>query len=128
MRRSSIALAFIVVVASMFGFGRPAAAFESYIYGTAYDANTGDRLWFFKVGSSIQSSPAVDGNVVYVGASDHSLFRYRIMDASYWTKFCMSRMGCNTENTMNTTTSAIITMIILRAARTSRGRSPAPPR
>ena len=30
----------------------------------------------------------------------------------YWTKFCMSRMGCNTENTMNTTTSAMTTMII----------------
>jgi outer membrane protein assembly factor BamB len=40
----------------------------------AYDANTGDRVWYFKVGSSIQSSPAVDGNVIYFGASDHFLY------------------------------------------------------
>jgi hypothetical protein len=40
MRKSSIALAFILAVAGTLGFGRPAAAFESYIYGTAYDANT----------------------------------------------------------------------------------------
>src|SRR5256714_15533120 len=45
MRRStmslrSIGLAAILVVAGLLGGSRPAAAFESYIYGTAYDANT----------------------------------------------------------------------------------------
>ena len=29
------------------------------------------------------------------------------MGPSYWTKFCMSRMGCSTENTMKTTASAM---------------------
>jgi outer membrane protein assembly factor BamB len=41
---------------------------------SAYDANTGSRIWYFKVGASIQSSPAVDGNVLYFGASDHYLY------------------------------------------------------
>src|SRR5438132_3780880 len=36
----SLGLTAILVAASLPGFSRPAAAFESYIYGTAYDANT----------------------------------------------------------------------------------------
>src|SRR5258708_16217010 len=40
MRKTTIALVLLLVAASLLGFSRPAAAFESYIYGTAYDANT----------------------------------------------------------------------------------------
>jgi outer membrane protein assembly factor BamB len=41
---------------------------------TAYDANTGDRVWYFKAPSTIQSSPTVSGKYLYVGASDHKLY------------------------------------------------------
>jgi hypothetical protein len=40
MKLRSITLGAILVAASLLGFGHPAMAFESYIYGTAYDANT----------------------------------------------------------------------------------------
>ena len=40
----------------------------------AYDAVTGDRVWYFKAGAGISSSPAIDGNVVYVGSTDHKLY------------------------------------------------------
>src|SRR5260221_2083818 len=36
----SIGLIAVLVVTSVLAAARPAAAFESYIYGTAYDANT----------------------------------------------------------------------------------------
>lgn len=41
---------------------------------TAYDAVTGERVWWYKAGASIQSSPAVAGNVLYFGASDEYLY------------------------------------------------------
>jgi outer membrane protein assembly factor BamB len=41
---------------------------------TAYDTTTGDRVWWFNAGAAIQSSPAVAGNTVYVGSSDHKLY------------------------------------------------------
>jgi outer membrane protein assembly factor BamB len=83
-------------------FTSPAVAFnsqlgKSVVYignqsGTlaAYDASTGDRLWYFKAGSSIQSSPAVDGNVVYVGASDHNLYA---LNAATGQKICSFNSG-----------------------------------
>ena len=40
MKLRSVGLSLLLVTASLLGFSRPAAAFESYIYGTAYDANT----------------------------------------------------------------------------------------
>ena len=40
---------------------------------SAYDANSGDRIWVYKLPAHIQSSPAVANNVVYFGASDHYL-------------------------------------------------------
>ncbi len=79
------------------GYTSPAVVFnaqlgKSLVYvgnqsGTmaAYDANTGDRVWYYKVGSSIQSSPAVDGNVIYFGASDHNLYA---LNASTGQKIC----------------------------------------
>jgi outer membrane protein assembly factor BamB len=39
----------------------------------AYDAESGERVWYYKIGAQIQSSPAVVNGVVYVGASDHHL-------------------------------------------------------
>ena len=41
---------------------------------SAYDAITGQRVWWYKTGSSVLSSPAVSGGVVYVGSSDHYLY------------------------------------------------------
>lgn len=40
----------------------------------AYDADTGDRIWYFKTASAVQSTAAVSGGVVYVGSSDHNLY------------------------------------------------------
>jgi outer membrane protein assembly factor BamB len=40
----------------------------------AYDAANGQLLWSYKVGSRVQSSPAVVGNVVYFGGGNHYLF------------------------------------------------------
>lgn len=40
---------------------------------SAYDADSGDRIWVYKLPAHIQSSPAVVNNVVYFGASDHVL-------------------------------------------------------
>jgi outer membrane protein assembly factor BamB len=41
---------------------------------SAYDAITGQRVWWYKTGSSVLSSPAVSGGVVYIGSSDHYLY------------------------------------------------------
>jgi outer membrane protein assembly factor BamB len=40
----------------------------------AYDALTGNRLWYYKAGAAIQSSPAIVNGVVYVGSSDHFVY------------------------------------------------------
>jgi outer membrane protein assembly factor BamB len=40
----------------------------------AYDAMNGQAIWSFRVGSRVQSSPAVRGNVVYFGGGNHYLF------------------------------------------------------
>jgi outer membrane protein assembly factor BamB len=40
----------------------------------AYDAATGDRLWYYKVPAHLQSSPAVYKGTVYFGASDYKLY------------------------------------------------------
>jgi eukaryotic-like serine/threonine-protein kinase len=40
----------------------------------AYNAANGDRVWYYRVGAHIQSSPAVDGNVIYFGANDFYLY------------------------------------------------------
>ena len=41
---------------------------------SAYDAITGQRVWWYKTGSSVLASPAVSGGVVYIGSSDHYLY------------------------------------------------------
>jgi outer membrane protein assembly factor BamB len=40
----------------------------------AYDAQTGDRVWYYKVPAHLQSSPAVLNGTVYFGASDYKLY------------------------------------------------------
>jgi|GEM_PF-2271220 len=40
----------------------------------AYDAATGDRVWWYKTGAGINSSPAVVNGVVYFGSSDEYLY------------------------------------------------------
>jgi outer membrane protein assembly factor BamB len=40
----------------------------------AYDATTGERVWWYKAGAGINSSPAVVANTVYFGASDDYLY------------------------------------------------------
>jgi outer membrane protein assembly factor BamB len=40
----------------------------------AYDAATGDRVWYFNTPAHLQSSPAVSKRTVYFGASDHKLY------------------------------------------------------
>ncbi len=40
----------------------------------AYDAATGDRVWYYKVPAHLQSSPAVYKGTVYFGASDYKLY------------------------------------------------------
>src|SRR5438067_1841559 len=57
---------------------------------SAYDASTGDRVWYFKSPSTIQSSPAVSGNVVYVGSSDHNLYA---LNAATGQKICSFDSG-----------------------------------
>jgi outer membrane protein assembly factor BamB len=40
----------------------------------AYDALTGQRMWWFRAGAAISSSVAVDGNVLYFGSNDKHLY------------------------------------------------------
>ncbi len=40
----------------------------------AYDAATGDRIWFYKVPASIQSSPTFVDGTLYFGASDEYVY------------------------------------------------------
>src|SRR4029078_12651961 len=40
----------------------------------AYDASTGDRVWYYNVPAHLQSSPAVLNGTVYFGASDYKLY------------------------------------------------------
>ena len=51
----------------------------------AYNANTGDRVWYYKTASAIQSSVAVDGNVLYVGSTDHNIYA---LNAATGQKIC----------------------------------------
>jgi outer membrane protein assembly factor BamB len=69
-----------------YSYVSPAVVFDSVLGRTvvyaganngtvvAYDAQTGDRLWYYKAGAAIQSSPAVVDGVVYIGSSDHYLY------------------------------------------------------
>jgi outer membrane protein assembly factor BamB len=41
---------------------------------TAYDADTGARVWWFDIQGHIASSPAVVGNTIYFGANNHRLY------------------------------------------------------
>jgi outer membrane protein assembly factor BamB len=41
---------------------------------TAFDAQTGERVWWYRAGAGINSSPAVVANTVYFGASDDYLY------------------------------------------------------
>ena len=41
---------------------------------SAYDATSGERVWWYKAGAGINSSAAVVGNTVYFGASDDYLY------------------------------------------------------
>jgi outer membrane protein assembly factor BamB len=41
---------------------------------TAYDATSGERVWWYKAGAGINSSAAVVANTVYFGASDDYLY------------------------------------------------------
>lgn len=43
-----------------------------YVY--AIDAETGDLRWRYETGDGVVSSPAVDGETVYVGSSDNALY------------------------------------------------------
>ncbi len=52
---------------------------------SAYDANTGDRVWYYKTASAIQSSVAIDGNVLYVGSTDHNVYA---LNAATGQKIC----------------------------------------
>ena len=56
----------------------------------AYDAATGERVWYFKVAAHIQSSPAVVNGVVYFGASDHNLYA---LDATTGALICSGNVG-----------------------------------
>ncbi len=40
----------------------------------ALDAHTGEKMWTFKTGRSVHSSPAVSDGVVYVGSFDNTLY------------------------------------------------------
>jgi outer membrane protein assembly factor BamB len=59
---------------------------------SAYNASTGDRLWYYKSPSAIQSSAAVDGNVVYFGSTDHNLYA---LNAATGQKICAFNSGGN---------------------------------
>ena len=43
---------------------------------SAYDAATGDRIWYYKAGSGISSTAALWGKHVWVGSQDHYLRRF----------------------------------------------------
>ena len=54
----------------------------------AYDASTGERVWFYKPdNAAIQSSPAVDGNVVYFGSNDHYLYALNVTTGALICRF-----------------------------------------
>ena len=57
---------------------------------SAYDAATGQRLWWYQAGASITSSAAVAGNVVYFGSDDHRLYA---VDATTGAFRCKALLG-----------------------------------
>jgi outer membrane protein assembly factor BamB len=56
----------------------------------AFDADTGNRIWWYKSGAAITSSVAVDGNVVYFGSNDHFL---TALDATTGDPICRFNSG-----------------------------------
>jgi outer membrane protein assembly factor BamB len=40
----------------------------------AYDVATGERIWYYRAGGAVTSSPAKDGNVLYFGADDKNIY------------------------------------------------------
>ncbi len=56
----------------------------------AFDALTGQRIWWFKAGAAISSSVAIDGNVAYFGSNDHKLYA---LDAATGAEICHFSSG-----------------------------------
>jgi len=52
---------------------------------TAFDAGTGERVWSHRTAGALSSSPAVRGNVVYVGSDDYRLYA---INASTGARIC----------------------------------------
>jgi outer membrane protein assembly factor BamB len=57
---------------------------------TAVDGATGDRVWSFRAGADINSSPAVFRGVLYIGSSDHRLYA---LDATTGARLCSFDTG-----------------------------------
>jgi len=53
----------------------------------AYDGQTGERVWWYRAGAGINSSPAVVGNTVYFGASDDYLYAVNATTGSLSCRF-----------------------------------------
>ena len=83
-------------------YGSPAVVFnatlgKTLVYASniggvlgAYDAATGERIWYFKAGAAISSSPAVSNGVVYVGSGDHNVYA---LNATTGAKICSFNTG-----------------------------------
>ncbi|GAA1889511.1 PQQ-binding-like beta-propeller repeat protein [Lapillicoccus jejuensis] len=57
---------------------------------SAYDALTGERVWYFQTMGELSSSPAVVDGVVYIGSDDHRLYA---LDAATGAKRCSFDTG-----------------------------------
>ena len=63
---------------------------SKYHIVSAYDAQTGERVWYFQAGAEVTSSPAVYDGVVYIGSDDHKLYAF---NATTGAKICSFDTG-----------------------------------
>jgi outer membrane protein assembly factor BamB len=66
----------VVYVGSSVGLAPPASPTLAITLGTVYalNATNGDKLWNYTTESSVDSSPAVVGGVVYIGSEDGNVY------------------------------------------------------
>lgn len=53
---------------------------DGWVY--ALDATTGDRQWGFETGDKIWSTPAIDGDTLFIGSFDNRLYALGVSDGS----------------------------------------------
>lgn len=67
---------------------------------SAYDAATGNRLWYYATGR-VTSSPAISGNVVYVGSATHYLYAINATTGKLDCRFLASGVIASSPTVVN---------------------------